>query len=137
MGSVLSAEAIDPPAAKTSVSFLLNKEQIILEGASPLLSLNDWLRAQPGYGGTKIMCGEGGCGCCVVAASIPSGTPPLCDDEDGWELLDTQDSTIAINSVRTCWLDLAYSKYYILIQCLCPLYAIDGWHITTIEGIGR
>ena len=22
-------------------------------------------------------------------------------------------------------------------QCLCPLYSVDGWEVTTVEGIGR
>ena len=107
MGSVqseLAVVVVDPPVAKTTVSFLLNRTQITLEGISPLLSLNDWLCTQPDYGGTKTMCAEGGCGCCVVAASIiisSKASSPSCEDVS-WELLDTQDSTIAINSVRTC-----------------------------------
>ena len=23
------------------------------------------------------------------------------------------------------------------LQCLCPLYSVEGWKITTVEGIGR
>ena len=26
---------------------------------------------------------------------------------------------------------------YTHIQCLCPLYSVEGWHITTVEGIRR
>lgn len=55
---------VDP---KTSVSFTLNGEAVVVENASPYLSLNDWLRSQPGLSGTKKMCGEGGCGCCAVS----------------------------------------------------------------------
>lgn len=72
---------------KTSVSFKLNGSSVEVQGASPSLTLNSWLRTQPGLTGTKKMCGEGGCGCCVVAASLIN---PV-----------TQKQTvIAINSVR-------------------------------------
>ena len=77
----------DGPPAMSSVSFTLNGRPVVVEGASALLSLNDWLRAQPGLTGTKKMCGEGGCGCCVVAVTITDPIDP------------SQSSTIAINSV--------------------------------------
>ena len=70
----------DPPPPITSVSFSLNGRKVTLKGACPLLSLNDWLRVQPGLTGTKKMCSEGGCGCCVVTVA-------------------TDDAIIAINSV--------------------------------------
>ena len=74
---------VDP---KTLVSFTLNGEAIVVENASPYLSLNDWLRSQPGFSGTKKMCGEGGCGCCVVTVTrLDPGA--------------LEESTIAINSV--------------------------------------
>ena len=74
------------PAPKTSVSFVLNGRQVVVDGASPLVSLNEWIRAQPGLTGTKRMCGEGGCGCCVVSASF-------------LDRVTQKSKTIAINSV--------------------------------------
>lgn len=89
----------------SSISFTLNGEKVEVTDVSPSLTLIEWLRSQPGLTGTKKMCGEGGCGCCVVSATMKN---PL-----------TQKlSTIAINS------------------CLCPLYSVNGWTITTVEGIG-
>ena len=72
---------------KTSVSFTLNGAPVEVQGVSPSLTLNAWLRMQPGLTGTKKMCGEGGCGCCVVAVTLQSPVTK-------------QDTTFAINSVR-------------------------------------
>ena len=71
----------------TAVSFSINGQSVLLENPSPYLSLNEWIRAQQGLSGTKKMCGEGGCGCCVV-------TVRKADPSTGKE------STISINSVR-------------------------------------
>lgn len=83
---------VDPPAAKNNVSFELNGEAVIVQDASPMLSLNDWLRIQPGLAGTKRMCDEGGCGCCVVAVATSSSQL-----DDSWDFV--LSDTIAINSV--------------------------------------
>lgn len=90
---------------KTSVSFTLNGEPVVVTDAAPCLSLNEWIRAQPGLTGTKKMCGEGGCGCCIVAVTR-------------MDAVARKETTVAINS------------------CLCSLYSVEGWHITTVEGIG-
>ena len=51
-----------------------------------MMSLNEWIRAQPGLTGTKKMCTEGGCGCCIVSATFT-------------DLTTQKRKTIAINSV--------------------------------------
>ncbi len=100
MGAAASEPAeVDPPAPTTTVNFTLNGNKVEITGASPLLSLNDWLRVQPGLTGTKKMCSEGGCGCCVVAVSTNSLVQVNNDDVLGWEVLQDDSSTIAINSV--------------------------------------
>lgn len=85
MGNTEAKErvSLDP---KTSVSFKLNGTSVEVQGVSPSITLNSWLRTQPGMSGTKRMCGEGGCGCCVVAASLIN---PVTQKE----------TVIAINSV--------------------------------------
>ena len=70
----------------TTVYFTINGQSVLLENPSPYLSLNEWIRAQQGLSGTKKMCGEGGCGCCVV-------TVRKADASTGKE------ATISINSV--------------------------------------
>ena len=87
-------EPVDP---KTSVSFTLNGARVEVQGVSPSLTLNAWLRTQPGLTGTKKMCGEGGCGCCVVAVSL---TNPVMQ----------QETTFAINSVRRRAIYCVWSK---------------------------
>ena len=54
-----------------------------------------------GLTGTKLGCGEGGCGACTVMVS-------------SWEQKKLQHR--AINA------------------CLCPLYAVEGMHVVTVEG---
>ena len=50
-----------------NVSFTLNGNDVQLSNANPNTTLNEWIRSQYGLSGTKKMCGEGGCGCCVVS----------------------------------------------------------------------
>lgn len=61
--------------------------------------------AELGFTGTKLGCGEGGCGACTVMVSrkqAPGATV----------------QHMAVNA------------------CLCPLYAVIGCHVITVEGIG-
>jgi len=85
MGGTESKLRVEP---KTSVSFHVNGASISVENVNPLLTLNEWLRSQTGLTGTKRMCAEGGCGCCVVAATR---VDPVTQKE----------TTIAVNSVHT------------------------------------
>ncbi|XP_048248147.1 indole-3-acetaldehyde oxidase-like [Haliotis rufescens] len=93
--------------ACTPARFFINGKQHTVHGEyDPTTSLNDYIRDTAGLRGTKVMCREGGCGCCAVMVTqkdVASG----------------QDSSFSINS------------------CLCPLYSVDGWQITTVEGIGN
>ncbi|GAA5928017.1 hypothetical protein JCM1841_001821 [Sporobolomyces salmonicolor] len=54
--------------ALSTLSFFLNGVPVHLEGHSidPDTSLLTFIRSQPGLTGTKLGCGEGGCGACVV-----------------------------------------------------------------------
>jgi len=55
-----------------------------------------------GLTGTKLGCGEGGCGACTVMVSNVA-----------------DDGSLLHRSVNAC---------------LCPLYAVEGMHVVTVEG---
>ena len=66
---IMGTSHSNPPAQVEQVSFTLNGARVVLSGASPLLTLHEWLYSQSGLTGTKRMCAEGGCGCCVVTVT--------------------------------------------------------------------
>jgi xanthine dehydrogenase/oxidase len=49
-------------SAKSTLSFFLNGTKIDLENPNPDWTLLDFVRSQHGLTGTKLGCGEGGCG---------------------------------------------------------------------------
>jgi xanthine dehydrogenase/oxidase len=59
--------------------------------------------AELGLTGTKLGCGEGGCGACTVMVSALEGAEGKLTHK-------------AVNA------------------CLCPLYAVEGCHVVTVEG---
>ena len=73
-------------APTSVVSYTLNGHDVQLSSVDPNTTLNEWMRSQLGLSGTKKMCGEGGCGCCVVSVLRKDPTTG-------------KDTTIAINSV--------------------------------------
>eukprot|EP00058_Branchiostoma_floridae_P011134 XP_002596622.1 hypothetical protein BRAFLDRAFT_78483 [Branchiostoma floridae] len=90
---------------KDKLTFWVNGKRHVVQNPDPAMTLNEWLRSQRGLTGTKVMCREGGCGCCVV---------------------------IVTHSDLTNGGACSYS----LNSCLCPLCSVDGWSITTVEGLG-
>lgn len=50
--------------------------ETVTTAADPTMKLNDWLRYEARLKGTKISCGEGGCGACVVMIE-KDGKDPL------------------------------------------------------------
>lgn len=92
--------------------FAVNGKKQEVVNPDPGLTLANYLR-QNGYTGTKIGCGEGGCGACTVNLSYWGPTADLPSKGD--------------NKVQ----------YRSANSCLVPVCAIDGYAVTTIEGLGN
>lgn len=93
MGSVADAEAIT----------YINGKRYALPPGRAEATLLQFLR-ESGLTGTKLGCGEGGCGACTVMVSS------------------YEDSQLVHRSINAC---------------LCPLYAVEGMHVVTCEGISN
>lgn len=107
-----AAEALAPLIKSTyttpEFSFFLNGTKVTLSGSNPHWTLLDFIRAQTGLKGTKLGCGEGGCGACTV-------------------VLQTKQIKDGKKSV----------KHLAVNACLFPLIGVDGKHVITIEGLGN
>ena len=89
-------------APAKSISLKLNGEAHTLYNVDPSKTLNEFIRSLPGHKGTKLSCGEGGCGACMVTLSyfdralnkscsvvVNSCLKPLCS-VDGTEITTTE-----------------------------------------------
>jgi len=73
------------PSPVSEITFTVNGTQYDISNPDPEMSLNEWIRNQPGFQGTKVMCREAGCGCCVVSVT-------------SHDLSIGKDVTVAVNS---------------------------------------
>jgi len=108
--SFYPAECLEQAIRKTytssEITFYLNGRKFVLVNPNPQWTLLDFIRAQPNLKGTKLGCGEGGCGACTVVLQMhhPSHRQRIMHR--------------AVNA------------------CLYPLIGIDGKQVITVEGIG-
>ncbi|KAG4440065.1 hypothetical protein IFR05_004458 [Cadophora sp. M221] len=93
---------------ESSLDFYLNGTRIALKNANPQWTLLDFIRSQHGLKGTKLGCGEGGCGACTVVLQVLDSTA----EQKG------RVKHLAVNA------------------CLFPLVGVVGKHVITVEGIG-
>jgi xanthine dehydrogenase/oxidase len=65
--------AIQSVFKKGPLLFYLNGTRIELADPNPQWTLLDFIRSQDGLKGTKLGCGEGGCGACTVVLQVLDG----------------------------------------------------------------
>ncbi|KAK3076322.1 hypothetical protein LTS18_013330, partial [Coniosporium uncinatum] len=92
----------------SNIRFYLNGRAVTLNNPNPHWTLLDFIRAQHGLKGTKLGCGEGGCGACTVVLQVPASN---------------------LNSEKKV-------KHLAINACLFPLIGVDGKHVITVEGLG-
>ncbi|KAJ8111795.1 hypothetical protein OPT61_g5696 [Boeremia exigua] len=106
-----ATEALTPLIQTTytspDITCYVNGRRTVISNPNPHWTLLDYIRAQPDLKGTKLGCGEGGCGACTVV--LQAG-----DRRDEKRRI----QHLAVNA------------------CLFPLVGVDGKHVITVEGIG-
>lgn len=97
------------PAGTGTIQFWINgKEQTVSPATvAPDTRLVDYIRYHLNAKGTKVMCREGGCGACIVVATVP-------------------DPTIEGGGTRS----------FSVQACQLLVYACSGWAIQTVESLG-
>jgi xanthine dehydrogenase/oxidase len=72
-----ATEALTPLIETTfrtpDITTYINGRETIISNPNPYWTLLDYIRAQPNLKGTKLGCGEGGCGACTVVLQVPDG----------------------------------------------------------------
>ncbi|XP_069693941.1 uncharacterized protein [Periplaneta americana] len=64
-------KTVSPPSSSSTVTFTINGKKYTVGSEIPLdTSLNTFIREYANLKGTKIMCGEGGCGSCIVTMTF-------------------------------------------------------------------
>ncbi|PGH14413.1 xanthine dehydrogenase, molybdopterin binding subunit [Helicocarpus griseus UAMH5409] len=97
---------INSTYTSSTLHFYLNGSKVELRNPNPHWTLLDFIRSQHGLKGTKLGCGEGGCGACTVVLQVRDGK----------------------NSKKI--------RHLSINACLYPLIGVVGKHVITVEGLG-
>jgi xanthine dehydrogenase/oxidase len=62
---------IESEFTESTLHFYMNGTKVELPNPNPEWTLLDFIRSQYRFKGTKLGCGEGGCGACTVVLQIP------------------------------------------------------------------
>jgi aerobic-type carbon monoxide dehydrogenase small subunit (CoxS/CutS family) len=114
-----------------SLGFYLNGVKIDLADPNPQWTLLDFIRSQHGLKGTKLGCGEGGCGACTVVI----------------QTLDSRrKGRIVHMAVNACLYPLIGGKLWSgwnsqswppTFTSIADTEAVIGKHVITVEGLGN
>ena len=110
---------------KNSLEFYVNGTRIELINPNPQWTLLDFLRSQHGLKGTKLGCGEGGCGACTVV------------------LQTLEEGSIRHLAINACLFPLIGGApiprqvYDMTIQSDADENTVVGKHVITVEGLGN
>uniref|UniRef100_K3WQ61 FAD-binding PCMH-type domain-containing protein n=1 Tax=Globisporangium ultimum (strain ATCC 200006 / CBS 805.95 / DAOM BR144) TaxID=431595 RepID=K3WQ61_GLOUD len=114
-----------PSEWANTVAFTLNNAKVEITNPHPQWKLIDYLRDTAHLTGTKLSCGEGGCGACTVVLCHRPLDRIVSD-----ETADEDDV-----GVHALWKD-GDVVYRAVNACLFPVCALDGIAVLTVEGIG-
>ncbi len=111
---------------KTPLEFYLNGSRIQLSDPNPKWTLLDFIRSQHRLKGTKLGCGEGGCGACTVVI----------------QNLDTSQERkgrVRHLAVNACLFPLVGGEFVPSFQERDNklMETVVGKHVITVEGIGN
>ncbi|KAH8646585.1 xanthine dehydrogenase [Tricladium varicosporioides] len=98
---------IESDFTESTLKFYMNGTKVELQNPNPEWTLLDFIRSQHGSKGTKLGCGEGGCGACTVVL----------------QSIDTRQK--------------GKLRHMAVNACLFPLVGVVGKHLITIEGLGN
>lgn len=121
----------------SSLDFYLNGTRIALKNANPQWTLLDFIRSQHGLKGTKLGCGEGGCGACTVVLQVLDNSA---ERKGRVKHLAVNACLFPLVGGKFCPIyDLTMSSWKIVIhyeKCQRSLGTVVGKHVITVEGIG-
>ena len=115
-----------------SCVFLIIGNRILIRNPSHSQTLLDYIRNDLGLTGTKLSCGESGCGSCTVTCTFPD----FCHIETG-SCQDARTNNISnefnghngpIKDNKVC--------HHAINACTTKIISLHGMSITTIEGLG-
>lgn len=123
------------------LQFYLNGRRVELQNPNPHWTLLDFIRSQRGLKGTKLGCGEGGCGACTVVLQVRDRSNSrrikhLSVNACLYPLVGGEFVTFLayFNSCTIDWVGFFSGFFVFLLTRGYPI--VVGKHVITVEGLG-
>ena len=120
---------VDSTFNSADLDFYLNGTHVVLNNPNPAWTLLDFIRSQHGLQGTKLGCGEGGCGACTVVLQTLDHNA-----------LSAGPHRIRHLAVNACLYPLVGGMLCEVSTCrttILTLLPAVGKHVITIEALGN